>query len=109
MKSNLIISNLSIYGIAHALVDAACAGIVFATLKGGQVDSEYFLSLVVLYNVLAFALQTPFGYIFDKLQKPVLSAVIGCVLTAIGAVLFKFPLIALTFAGIGNALFHVGG
>lgn len=108
MKST-VITNLSVYGITHAIVDATCAGIVFSNLQSHLSELDYFLFLIILYNILAFGLQAPFGAVVDKIQKPVPTAILGCILTAAGAILFKSPFIAVIFAGVGNALFHIGG
>jgi FSR family fosmidomycin resistance protein-like MFS transporter len=51
----------------------------------------------------------PFGFIIDRIHKPVLSAVLGCIVLSLGLVLFIHPLVAIILAGVGNALFHVGG
>ena len=105
-----IVSNLFVYGTMHALVDAICAGVVFSILKNQIVDTQTFFILVILYNVIAFGLQFIFGLISDYFKSPRLVALIGVVLTAVSAFMFMiFPIIAIIFIGIGNALFHVGG
>ena len=105
LSKTLVIKTLFVYGITHALVDAACAGIVFADFNRGS----DFLFIVVLYNVLGFGLQPLLGELVDKAQKPVISAIIGCALTAFAAVTYKFTIVAIVLAGVGNALFHVSG
>ena len=107
--NGLIFSNLLTYSFAHAAVDATCAAVLLSNYSALKSDADYFVFLILLYNVLAFSLQAPFGLLFDKLKKPVVSSVTGCFLTVIAAVLSSYPLIAVIFAGLGNALFHVGG
>ncbi|MGE5448055.1 MAG: hypothetical protein ACM3PR_06810 [Bacteroidales bacterium] len=105
MKTFGIVSCLSVYGITHALVDAACIMLVL----GGIDVREDLLAYLMLYNVLAFGLQLPFGWILDRLRQPVVTAILGVVLVSASLMLFLYPLAAIILAGIGNALFHVGG
>jgi FSR family fosmidomycin resistance protein-like MFS transporter len=110
LKRKDIVSNLFVYGTMHALVDAICAGVVFSILRNQIIDIQIFFILVVLYNVLAFGLQFIFGFISDHLQSPRLITLIGAILTVISAFIFMIlPIWAIIFAGLGNALFHVGG
>ena len=104
-----ISANLAVYGVAHAVVDGVCAAVIFSIFKDQIINSTDFFSLVVLYNVLAFGLQTIFGLVTDYLRSPRVTALLGCILTGISAVTFTaFPVAAIIFAGLGNALFHVG-
>lgn len=105
MKTLGIASCLSVYGITHALVDGGC----MMLLLGGIDVRENLLSYVLLYNGLAFGLQLPFGWLSDKLRQPVPIAITGVVLVALSLMLFLHPLAAIILAGLGNALFHVGG
>lgn len=65
--------------------------------------------LVVTYNIIAFGLQAPFGYLVDKYQSPKASALIGCILVLSSLFLFNIPALVVIFSGLGNAFFHVGG
>lgn len=105
MKPSVLTSCLVIFGTAHALVDATC----IMLLLGGIDVREDLLAFIILYNVLAFGLQLPFGWLLDRLQQPVLAAISGCVMVSAAVLLFMHPLVAIGLAGIGNALFHVGG
>lgn len=109
LSKTLITKNLLVYGITHAVVDATCIAVIFASIVTNSVEPDYALFLVVLYNVLAFGLQAPFGLLFDNIGKPAIASIIGCGLTAIAAIIFKFSLVAVVLAGLGNALFHIGG
>jgi FSR family fosmidomycin resistance protein-like MFS transporter len=105
-----ITTNLFVYGTAHALIDAICAGVVFSILKSQLLKPEIFGILVIVYNMLAFGTQTIFGSICDFLKTPRTSAILGCIL--VGAAAYTFlhsPILAVVLAGTGNALFHVGG
>jgi len=105
-----ISANLFVYGTTHAVVDGICAAIIFSILKNQIFNTTEFISLVILYNALAFGLQAIFGLVVDYFKSPRAAALLGCVLTGISAITFlAFPIIAVIFAGIGNALFHIGG
>lgn len=105
-----ISTSLFVYGSAHATVDAICAAVIFSILGAKIFNTTQFLSLVILYNALAFGLQAILGLAVDRSRSPRTAALLGCLLTGSSAVLFtSFPVLAVAFAGIGNALFHVGG
>jgi FSR family fosmidomycin resistance protein-like MFS transporter len=103
------VKTVGLYGITHAMVDAACITVMFSTAILNNLSYEYSFTIIVLYNILAFGTQCIIGNIFDKLNKPRLCAVIGCILTAMSALLWKYPIAAVLCAGFGNAFFHVGG
>ncbi len=93
----------ALYGAAHFWVDLSCALLLFRTLSA-QPDPA--LSLL-LYNFCAFALQMPLGLLADRLDRNALVAAAGCVLVALA---YGVPLtLTAVTAGIGNALFHLGG
>lgn len=105
-----ISSNLLVYGIMHGVVDAICAGVIFTIFRNKIVGTQEFLELIILYNILAFGLQAILGLVVDYLKSPRAAALVGCVLTGISAFVFLHsPILAIVFAGIGNALFHIGG
>ncbi len=109
MNKKITLSNISVYSVSHALVDAACAATVFAIVALGQTEPQALFYLVVFYNVLAFSTQPVFGLWVDAFKVPVCSAVVGMLLVAASTLLLQFPFLAVLIAGIGNALFHVGG
>lgn len=109
MENKTILSNISVYSFTHALIDATCAAVVFAMFALNKLDLQTFAYFIILYNVLAFSLQSPFGLLVDKLRIPVHSAIIGILLTSASTIFLSIPLLAIFLAGIGNALFHVGG
>jgi len=105
-----ISANLLVYGIAHAVVDGICAAVIFSILKNQIVSTTAFISMVILYNALAFGLQALFGLVTDYFKSPRAAAFLGCVLTGLSALtLLSSPIIAIILAGLGNALFHIGG
>ena len=95
---------LAVYSLAHFGVDLSCALLVFRTLAGGP---ELALCLL-LYNFCAFALQMPLGLLADRLDRNGVVAAAGCALTA-AAYLVPAPLLSAVTAGVGNAMFHLGG
>jgi len=109
MSPKNIFSNLFVYGAAHAVIDGICAGVIFSILKNQINSTVDFVSLVILYNILAFGLQTIFGFITDYFKSPRTVTLLGCLLTGFSALTFiSFPIAAIILAGLGNALFHVG-
>lgn len=105
----LITVNLIVFGFTHALVDATCAAIIASQIKIVMAEPTYLAALIVLYNMLAFGTLAPFGIIVDKYKIPMATAIAGCVLTGLACFLYHTPFYALLIAGIGNALFHLGG
>ncbi len=109
-RESIIPSNLVIYGIGHAVVDAACAGVLFSILNEQGVSVTVMAYLFLIYNLLAFGLQLILGFVVDILKAPRLAALLGIIITGISTVIFlPLPVAAVIFAGVGNALFHVGG
>jgi len=102
-KNNFL--NLSIYSGAHALVDACSSVLVLFAINTGS--SLFFY--ILLYNLLAFGLQLPFGCVNDLIKKPAFTALVGCLLLILSIISAKFSLAAIVLAGTGNALFHIGG
>ncbi len=97
---------VTIYSVIHFVVDFACAALI-ARLEFLHVSSLF--AAVVFYNFFAFFMQWPLGIIADRLNKNALVAAAGCTIVA-GAFCFSAqPLAACVVAGIGNALFHLGG
>ncbi len=112
MKFSLknISANLIVYGTTHAVVDGICAAVIFSIFREQIIGISMFVSLVILYNVLAFGLQSIAGLATDYFKSPKETAILGCIFTGISAIIFlHFPILAIIFAGLGNALFHVGG
>ena len=106
MKSrNNAIAIISILSLQHFLVDFLCAltmyGILSVHLQPGLKP--------MYYNLLAFALQMPFGALADWLPvRKNQSASLLCILLAIVCLAFGIRGSVLAL-GLGNALFHVGG
>ena len=96
---------LTVYSVAHAVVDFSCAFLVYRTMLNYP---ELGLALL-LYNFCAFALQMPFGLLADGWNRNGIVAAAGCALVALAYVPFLPAIVAAVIAGIGNGLFHVGG
>lgn len=103
-KTFILSRFITVYSIAHFLVDAACAFLLL-----GVVAIEDAILAMLLYNASAFVLQAPFGYLIDKYLNPKLVSVTGLLLIATAFMLLDNPLVAILVVGVGNALFHVGG
>lgn len=107
-KKNCIV-NLSVYSVVHALIDASCAAIIAADISLGKADLGSISFYVVLYNIIAFAFQAPLGFMADRMKKPAETAAIGCLLVLTGVLSYRTVSFALVIAGLGNALYHLGG
>lgn len=108
-ENNIKAANLLVYSCTHALIDGSCAAIIAANIAWGKMDLVQISFYIVLYNTIAFALQVPIGLMADKIRKPAETAMLGCFLVLIGVLTYKNVSFALIIAGLGNALFHVGG
>ena len=98
-------TRLTIYSLAHFFVDLCCALLMFRITPAASDAALLFL----VYNYCAFALQMPIGLLADRLDRNALVAAAGCALVALSFALFSLPMAAVVTAGLGNALFHVGG
>lgn len=100
---------VGIYSIIHFIVDLACAVLVtnLVTQKMGQGTNLFIATLI--YNFFAFVIQLPIGIIADKINKNALCSAIGCLLVAMAFGFSGFGIISCLIAGIGNAMFHIGG
>jgi FSR family fosmidomycin resistance protein-like MFS transporter len=107
-KKNLWL-NMSAYSLAHALVDAACVAALFAIVTPNRTDPANAYQLVLIYDVIAFATQPVFGLLVDTIKAPAKIAATGMLLVAVSILMMRAPLLAIVTAGIGNAVFHVGG
>lgn len=95
----------AIYSAAHFFVDMSCA---FVMLKFAYMGDP---TVILIYNFCAFALQMPIGIILDSFGGGRKAAALGCGLVALSFFLpvFQSSIITAVTAGLGNALFHVGG
>jgi FSR family fosmidomycin resistance protein-like MFS transporter len=109
MDKKVILSNIGVYSLAHAMVDATCAAILFAIVAAGQNAPQDLVQFILVYDVIAFSTQPLFGLLVDRYKAPALTAAGGILLVAIATLLLQAPLLAAVTAGIGNAIFHVGG
>ena len=100
---------ISLYSIIQFIVDLACAILVthFVTKQLGNTINLFIA--ILLYNFFAFAIQLPIGIIADFVNKNAICSSIGCILVALAFGLNQYGIIACIIAGIGNAMFHVGG
>lgn len=103
------IKTLSIYGIAHLLVDAICVGGMLTIFEIQTFPIEKFIFYIFLYNIIAFASQMIIGYFVDEIQTPKQIAILGIIVSILGVTILKIPILATIVLGIGNGLFHVGG
>ena len=98
----------AVLGIIHGLADCISGMMLgFLPEKIGLGETA---SLILLYNVLAFAGQLPAGVLVDRIGNPRMSVFISITLIASGMLLFAFtPLAGVILLGTGSGLFHVSG
>lgn len=101
---------LGAYALLHFFVDFACILLLCGPVRQElQTHAEWALCML-LYNGCAFALQMPFGVLADHVRNDRLTAALGMLLAAIAWLMPVIPGVErCAIAGIGNALFHVGG
>lgn len=103
-------ANLSLHATAHGVVDASCTATVLSIFSHGALPVSQAFGYITWYCVAGFGLRPVLGFFVDRWQAPRFAASAGCLLAATAALLFlRAPLVALPLAGLGNALFHVGG
>ena len=104
---------LALAAALHAAVDAACGVLLWGAVRDGHLSAGSAWAAFLLYNLLAFAVQPLLGLAVDRGSWTRGGAVSGAALTAAGlmtAAAWPQALApAIAAAGLGNALFHVGG
>jgi FSR family fosmidomycin resistance protein-like MFS transporter len=94
-------------GLAHGVSDAS-AGLLVGRII--QQKSPEVNTLILLYNLLAFALQPFAGMLFDHLHLPKPGACFGLLLTMTGVLTLQANLnLAIILIGLGSACLHAGG
>lgn len=98
----------ALLGAIHFLSDFS-AGLIIGT--AASVNSRENLSIMVLmYNVIAFGLQPLAGILSDRFSLSRLFVYIGLITGPASLLLFEVsPWLSILIAGIGSAVFHVGG
>ncbi len=99
---------LPILTLGHFSIDFACLYYFFTNYPQHRLIAG--IGAALLYNFLAFALQAPIGYFFDRFQAK-RSTSIGFLFVLCGYTcgLWKFSAAGLILCGFGNAFYHVGG
>lgn len=103
------LSVVGVYSVIHCIVDMACAMLIAGILTPIVKNQNILWLGVLLYNLFAFAFQLPFGIVADKYNKNAIVSVIGCLFIILAYITNPISILACVLAGIGNALFHVGG
>ena len=106
----------STYAFVHFVVDFACISttLLCASSIIGTTSVLNSVLLIVIYDLVAFALQMPIGAVLDYLDRNSQCAAISVVLVFIGLIIgicapVQLGLAAIMFVGIGNAIFHCSG
>lgn len=97
--------SLGVLSLSHFTVDLCCIFLI-----AGFMPVNHWVWYALLYNFCAFALQMPLGLLSDGKSRRLHLAFWGCIVVAAAfPILHLSPLISCITAGIGNALFHIGG
>ena len=102
-------SIVGIYSIIHCIVDMSCAMLIAGILTPVITGTNTLVIAIILYNLFAFAFQLPFGIFADKINKNALISLIGCLFIIFAYFINPLAIVSCIMAGIGNALFHIGG
>jgi MFS transporter, FSR family, fosmidomycin resistance protein len=99
---------VSTLALGHMVVDGLS---IFTAMRvATAVATEDSGWVILLYGTLAFATQTPLGWLVDRLKLPAVAAGLGMAMATLAAALWEsHQMPALWVAGLGNALYHVGG
>ncbi|MDP8223715.1 MAG: hypothetical protein P9L99_10180 [Candidatus Lernaella stagnicola] len=97
------------HGIIHAIVDAATVMVIFSTIFVHELHPSDAFTLVLSYDLLAFAGQAFVGYASDRFRAERAVTLAGIVLAFVAVLTMRIhPWAAMIVAGVGNAFFHVG-
>lgn len=105
MNKNIML----VYSTIHFVVDFSCAVLVNNIITPKLAGSFSLFLAIVIYNFFAFAIQLPIGILADKINKNALCSALGCILVILAFGIPKFGMVSCLIAGIGNAMFHIGG
>lgn len=98
-----------VFGAMHAVVDLTTVSVVVGASVLHTMPLGIAFSLVLTYDLIAFGGQTFIGLMVDRFARPRLAVLLGLGLTIACVAVAPFqPVAAMLFAGLGNALFHVG-
>ncbi len=96
---------LFVNAAAHLLVDMLCACTLFGPVHG----EESFVTLLFLYNTLAFSTQCLVGLAADRIKRHGIAAAASMLLVVLGFVVPGPALLKVILIGLGNSVFHVAG
>jgi FSR family fosmidomycin resistance protein-like MFS transporter len=98
-----------VFGLVHAMVDFVTVSVAFTVSRIYGIPFVYGLSVIVLYDIIAFAGQAIIGFIVDRTRTYKTLVLLGIVLTALSVPLLSIsPVAAAVCTAVGNACFHVG-
>ncbi len=98
------------YTILHFMVDFTTIYMINSVLLGPKIGIVDRGSVIIVYNIIAFAGQLPIGVLADVINKNKLFAMIGCAISGLAyPVALISPWLACVLAALGNGFFHIGG
>ena len=94
----------AVFGFGHAMVDFATVSVAFAVGRIYGIPFIYGISVIILYDVIAFAGQAVIGFIVDRTRTYKALALTGIVLVASSVPLLSIsPVAAVVCTAGGNA------
>ena len=96
---------LARYSVIHGVLDAVCFYVIYAIIG----NLVWAVAGFFLYDFLQLGLQPFLGNFFDNKKGIKTCGIVGCALVALSPLLGFLPMVALLFAGVGNAMFHIAG
>jgi len=101
-------SSLFAYSLSHFCVDFACFWLLFGRVMASGMPLENVSLMFLVYNIVAFGLQAPIGYLCD-IRPRIPAGLIGCAAVAAGVLMSPLLWPSLLLVALGNAVFHAGG
>lgn len=103
-------ANLIAYWLAHAILDGVAVALVFTILYSQGLSEIMTTSLLLFYFVLGFGLRPIIGFATDYCKLAKEAALLWCWLVLLATLVYTtLPFLAIIFAWLGNAFFHVWG
>ncbi len=99
---------LLVYSIGHFIIDLTTGLAHYGQNEFYYSGFGWSVGQTFMYNTLAFGIQPFLGYLIDRWNISRFAAILGCLLAGSSLLLLPNPSLSIVFAGIGNALYHLG-
>lgn len=97
------------YSLTHCFIDLTSSLVVYNSAIVHGLTQPEAVSLIIMYDLIAFALQPFAGFLIDFVKGSRIALLTGIVLLLTAVILVRINAISAGIAaGLGNALFHLG-